>query len=148
MHHIWKSLLWYFTSASIVSPCMKGPVRGRDWLGGLGAWNRAYKILFCFQYQGLIPPSNVRTSPFACSFPLSPVWSRTGGELKEKNLEKKWMGQEKDGLIGEGKNGEKKGLNSTKGFTHSLPWAEQWPDYLGKESLERPPASFIAEQGY
>lgn len=57
------------------------------------------------------------------------------------------MDPEKDGLIGEGKNREEKGLNNTKGFTHNLPQAEQCSDTLGRESLKRLPASFIAEQG-
>lgn len=64
---------------------MKGPVRGWDWLGGLGEWNRAYRTLFCFQCQGLTPASNWGPPHLPAHSPCLVSAAEQGENWKEKN---------------------------------------------------------------
>lgn len=76
-------------------------------IGRIRRVKQSIQNIILFSVSGVDPSQQLRTSPFACSFPLSPLCGRTGGELEEKKT-KTLMDKDIDGLVGEGKNREGK----------------------------------------
>lgn len=58
-------------------------------IGRIRRVKQSIQNIILFSVSGVDPSQQLRISPFACSFPLSPLCSRTGGKIgkeKTKNL--------------------------------------------------------------